>query len=420
MNKKAVYVIFALVLSSLLLSSVTSGLITANVAISISGTIQPIELKNAIIMSGATSLSNIDTTFVASHFRLVICSFDMDPFVLQSLKTLNSNILILGYCNIIVSSPSTSYWSTNWTKISANENWFLHDVNGNRITKTATESEWYLMNISSGWEQFYVSYVNSKLNNTLFNGVFADDAWNQLSDWIRWGLLADASTNATLITSDFSNNTISSWHSSMTNMLQYLENNLISGMKVIINTNEYLSNDYLNVVDGKMTENFVYSTSWELNKYSSVSSWFNPMDYINAMARDSATGKIFFAENGAIIPYNPNSTIIAEVTRNVNYCCAATLLAMNGSNCYFSYNTWWSLDGSEGYYPVMSTRLGSPSDFYYQSQGVYMRDFANGIVLFNPSNNSYNVTLGQNYHLINGTRVSNMVLDPWSGEIILS
>lgn len=417
MNKTVVYLTFTLVLSSLLLSSVTSGLITANVAISISGTIQPMELKNAIIMSGATSLNAADITFVSNHFDLVICSFNMKPNVLQSLKTGNPNILILGYCNAIVSSSPASCWSTDWTLINANEDWFLHTVNGSRITNSGIE-EWYLMDISSGWTQFYSSYVNSKLNNSLFDGVFADDIWNQISDWIRWGLLTDVDSGNTLINSDISSSTISDWHSNMIGMLQYLEDKIISGKKVIINTNEYLTHNYLDVVSGKMIENMIHSNNWELDNFES--SWFNPMDYINSMTRDSATGKILFACNGAIIPYNPNSTTLAEVAQNVNYCYAATLLAMNGSNCHFSYNTWWSLDKSNGYYPIMSTDLGSPSDSYYQNQGVYMRDFAGGIVLFNPSGNSYNVTLGQNYYLTNGTVVSNAVIDPWSGEIFLS
>jgi hypothetical protein len=171
-----------------------------------------------------------------------------------------------------------------------------------------------------------------------------------------------------------------------------------------------------------MDEGFVYAIWWELNDYENLSSWFNPITYINAMARDSATGKIFLAENGAIIPDNLNSTTLAEIAQNVNYCYAATILAMNGANCYFGYNagTYYTYNAGVEYMPNMNTNLGSPSDMYYQSQGVYMRDFTGSIVLFNPSANYYNVTLGQNYYLTNDTIVSSIILSPWSGEILLS
>jgi hypothetical protein len=343
----------------------------------------------------------------------------MSQSTLQSLKTANPNIVILGYCDIIAMLPSYSYWST----VNANENWFLHDVNGNRIIDPSFG--WYLMDInSSGWRQCYTSYINSQLNNSLFDGVFADDCWDQLSLYVGWNLLADAVTQATLTTSDISNSTLSNWHSDMIGMLKYVEGNIISGKKLVVNTYVSLddpasdNHDYINVTDGKMDEGFVHSTEWALTDFES--SWFPPMSYINDMIIDSGTGKIFFSENGGLIPNNPNSTVLAEVTQNVEYCYAATLLGMNGPNCYFSYQFWGSSDDSNGYYPIMSVNLGSPSDSYYQSQSVYMRDFTGGKVLFNPSANSYTVILGENYYLMNGTIVSSIVSGPWSGEILLS
>jgi hypothetical protein len=331
---------------------------------------------------------------------MIDCDFKMAPSVLQSLKTENPNILIFGYCDAIAAHPVNDFWST----VNANEGWFLHDVNGSRIT--STEYGWYLMDISSsGWRQFYSSYVNSQLNGSLFDGVFADDVWNQLS----FGLLSNSS--------DIPNSAISNWHSNMIGMLQYVEGNIVSGKKVIVNTDEYLTHDYLDVVDGKMDEGFAHPSWWELNDYYPID---YTIDYINAMARDSATGKIFVSDNGAIIPDDPNSATLAEVAQNVNYCYAATLLATNGANCYFTYNNWYSNDGSEGYYQIMNTGLGSPSGSYYLNWSVYMRDFTGGKVLFNPSGNSYNVILGKNYYLMNGTIVSSIVLGPYSGEILLS
>lgn len=405
MKKIPICLTVVLALSSLVSLPFSSGLSTSSVNIASSGTIQPVSLnkpvKSALILYQKWSLTNTEIQFVANHFNLVICGFEMSPVVLQSLKTNNPNMLIFGYADIIASSPSCSYWAT----ANSNENWFLHDVNGNRIT--SIDYGWYLMDVGSpGWRQFYSSYANGLLKNSpAVDGVFADDVWNQLYLHISWGKLANSSA--------IPSSAISSWHSNMIGMLQYVEANIVPGKKVIVNTDE-TTHDYLDVVDGKLEEGYVHATWWELN-YFRVRK-----DQIDAMARDSATGKILVSNNGAIVPDNPDSATLAQVAQNVKYCYAATLLATNGTNCYFTYNNWLSNDGSKGHYPIMDTNLGSPSGPYYQSQSVYMRDFTSGKVLFNPSGNSYNVILGRNYYLMNGTIVSSIVLGSWSGEILLS
>jgi hypothetical protein len=97
---------------------------------------------------------------------------------------------------------------------------------------------------------------------------------------------------------------------------------------------------------------------------------------------------------------------------------------MNGGNCYFGYNVGagavYTYNAGTKHMPNTPTNLGDPSGSYYQSQGVYMRDFTNGIVLYNPSHNSYTINLGSNYQLTNGSIVSSIVSGSWSGEILLS
>jgi hypothetical protein len=414
-----VFMMIALV-ASLLLPSLLSASATNSKAVilPLSGTIvQTTNLNNAIVIYGASTLNNTEISYIRTHFKLLICDFFMSPSVLASLKANNTNFMIFGYCNSIGVYTSNSYWST----VNAQNNWFMHDVNGNRITQN--RYGWYLMNPgSSGWQQFYSSYVNSKLNETLFDGVFADDTWNRLVDYISYGSLSDAATNETLSNADISTSVVSDWHSNMISFLQNLEGNIISGKKVIVNTDEYLTNDYLAVVDGKMHEGFAYAPWWPLNYYDILGSMYNPLESINTMARDSATGKIFIAENGVAMPTSLNSATITEIIKNANYCYAATLLGINGTNCYFGYNVgaYYTFNGEADYLPTLVTNLGSPTDSFYQSQGVYMRDFTNGKVLLNLSNNSCQIMLGQNYYLTNGTMVSNVVLGSWSGQILTS
>lgn len=412
-QKKTICLAIVLVLSSLSFLSMPAGLTTVNFNITSSGSISlgSMELNGGVIAYGVTSLSSSDITFVATHFSMLICDFDMDPAVLLGLKTANPELLIFGYSDM----TSTATWQSFWSTINTNEKWFLHDTSGNRIILYGSS---YVMDITSGWKQYYTSYVNSQLNGSLYGGVFIDNVWNQISDYVSNGFLTDAATGAVLTSSNMNSSAVSGWHNNMISDLSYVESNKVAGKLAIINTDEYLTHDYLNIVDGKMDEGWIGHPTWyDLNTFESAS---DAIIHINAMARDSATGKIFVADNGATIPTNPDASTLAQIAQNVEYSYAATLLALNGSNAYFTYNSWQSSDGSKGYYQVMNTTLGSPTGSYYQNQSVYIRDFTGGEALFNPSATSYTVTLGKNYYFTNGTMISSVVLNSWSGEILLS
>ena len=402
MKKTAAYLTFALALGSLIFSSMAQGLGTASVSINFSGTINArtstSELNKVVIIYGTATLDATQIANVAK-FDMLIVSIEMTQSTLASIKSLNPNIMILVYMDSVATTPDMPYWST----VNANEDWFVHDVNGNRVIDIIWGG-WFLMNPASGWRQFYASYASNLLSTPLYDGIFADDVLNQIQYPIWAGVFADATTNAILTSSDFSSSFISNWHSDMLNFLQYVKDNIGSGKKLIINTDEYLTNTYLTLtdVDGKMCEGFA-SRNTEAGQ----------IEYINSMIRDSATGKIFIAST--YVP-TPNSTPTAE------YCYIATLLAINGDNCYFGYNAayYYSYEGGVNHMPDFVINLGSPSGSYYQSQGVYMRNFAGGVVLCNPSNNSYDINLGKNYQLTNGTIVSRIVIGSWSGEILLS
>lgn len=72
--------------------------------------------------------------------------------------------------------------------------------------------------------------------------------------------------------------------------------------------------------------------------------------------------------------------------------------------------------------PEYNAPVGSPTDTYYQSQSVYMRDFTNGLALVNPSaSSSYTVTLSGTHHDLYGNAVGTQVtLPPASGLVLLN
>ena len=261
------------------------------------------------------------------------------------------------------------------------------------------------MNITSGWRQFYVQYANTLLSSPYVDGIFGDDVLNEVRYTIMAGVFSDATSNVVLTTSDFSSTYLNNWKNDVVGFLNYVKNNMSLDKKFIANSEEYDINSYLTQtnIDGKMAEGYASKN--------------DIMASINGLARDSALGN----RNCRNLCFFPVSAPTAS-TPTADYSYVATLLGMNGTNCYFGYNAayYYGYDGGVDYMPVLVTNLGSPSGSYYQNQGVYMRNFTGGIVLFNPSNNSYSINLGNNYQLTNGTKVSNMILGSWSGEILLS
>jgi hypothetical protein len=71
--------------------------------------------------------------------------------------------------------------------------------------------------------------------------------------------------------------------------------------------------------------------------------------------------------------------------------------------------------------PEYAAQIGSPTDAYHQSQGVYMRHFTNGLALVNPSETtSYSVSLTGAYRDLYGHTLSGQVtLPPASGQVLL-
>jgi hypothetical protein len=91
---------------------------------------------------------------------------------------------------------------------------------------------------------------------------------------------------------------------------------------------------------------------------------------------------------------------------------------MNGSEAYIGWDSG-NNNMFERYKSIFDTNIGSATGQYYSSQSMYMRNFTGGKVLFNPSTNTYTVSLGHPYYLLNGTAVSNVTLTGHTGEIAL-
>ena len=372
----------------------TFGSTISNANIPSSGIVQ-FRTQNSITINKAclaySALSDSDTTFIATHFNLVILHPDflaMKPTQAQAIKTKNSTVTVLAYRELYTMAPNYNDWAT----VNAHEDWFLHDSKGNRI-QHATFG-WYLMDPGSvGWRSHFVSNLNSIILNG-YDGLFADDVWNSLRTY-------GYSTSASNIKSA----DISRWHNDVLGMIQYVKANL-GGKLVVLNTDQSGTYDYVAATDGMMIEGFTQAP-WNPSSTHSAFSYLGQQ--IQDLSTISGMNKIIFAVSGV----SDTPTL-----QTVKYCYAMYLLGINGSKAYWGFNDWKSGDGSKGYYSIMDANIGSPTGPYYSSQSIYMRNFTAGKVLFNPTSSSRTVNLGGTYKTTNGSIVTSTTLGAYTGEIL--
>jgi hypothetical protein len=370
----------------------TSGSITITANLTTTGTMNLASYStiNKGIYAYGSSFSDADTTFIANHFNILNVDFGTNG--VANIKAKNPNIQIIGYKDLL--AMHTTY--SDWSVVNSHEDWFIHDASGNRIKNPSWG--WYLMDVgNAGWRAHWISDLNSKLGTT-YDGVFIDDVWNALNGHGMSGITSSQ---------------IARWHSDTLGMLQYIKANIAPGKLVIINTDEWNSNTYVSAVDGEMLEGFTHE-GWTATYSQGGRDPGLIMVMINKLAGDSAAGKIVWSASGSLINSDSN-----EMARMVKYCYASFLLGANGPGAYWGFNTWVSGDGSNGYYSIMDTPIGSATGSYYQSQNVYMRDFTNAKALFNPSAYAYTINLGGTYKTLTGTTLTSITISPYSGEILL-
>jgi len=354
-------------------------------------------VKKGVVVYGKTWLSGYETSFIADHFDYLDTDFVLANSSLQELNTKNPDLVIVGYKCVLSMAQSLD----DWAEVLTHEDWFLHDASGNKIADTTTyDYTNYVMDInSSGWQQHYADYVNSKMAaKPLFNGVFMDNAADSLPAW------AYASWNSTPTAE-----TISQYHANMITCLEHITTDLTPGKILVINTWEHETQDFLDVMDsssGKMAEWFgsLYTGAYTLEEPYTA-------ENLDFLASDSGTGKInwwlsYTYEDNPVYPDNVQ----------FDYC--AFLLALNGSKTLFSANAWQSSDYSHGYYSIMDTDIGTSSTNYYIADSVYQRNFTKGKVLLNPDSASHFVDLGGEYSYPNGTIITNMTMQGYTGEIL--
>jgi hypothetical protein len=244
-----------------------------------------------------------------AKFDLIQTEFFVSQSSLLAIKQLNPSAVIIGYKDVIGMASGLD----DWMEVNQQEDWFLHYTNGERIQ---TLDGHYAMNVGNpGWRQHYADYCNQKFLAG-FDGVFADDVWNQF-----WKDLPNVRFKTPELIPDLPN-----WHQDMLGFITYVKSRIGSKL-LIVNTPN--NSDYVSAADGKVAEQFPFMKGTFVE--------------INASSIISSSGKYYIAWG--------KGSQLSEML----YCLSGFLLGASGPKAYFCWNN--IIDQSTGYYP----ELVSPS-----------------------------------------------------------
>ena len=344
-----------------------------------------------------------------SKFDLIDTGHQQAEYVVE-LKKVKPEIIVLFYKDLIgVDSPETAPWNKEeWDFIDQHEEWFLHDIDGNRIRMK--EYRWYLMNPSNNeWRNYFAGRVKDVLDNSEFDGVFLDDCWGTMpisppTSW-NWFTVPDDKIPKYIE---------ENWNDWIIGMLKVVKNK-IGNKLLVINCNRNPS-VYIDYVDGRLDEGFVHGPWQSAIQFHSLNEWKEDVD---SLYEWEIRDKYFLA----------NAGIDKEATKEdrqkfMMFCLSSYLLGANGPKSMFGFSpeSYSYKYGLEWYHPEYDrvTELGAPTGKYYLDleSSIYVRDFKNGKVLVNPSTTTHTITLDQNYKTLDGKEVSSITLNDHSGVIL--
>jgi len=318
--------------------------------------------------------------FVATHYAGTqkMLKAENDRYV-----AVNASWLLLHY-RLGSSSGPVQYihndaWSSDWTDVTAHEDWFMHNMNSARHHDPT--SDWDINDISNaGFRDYWVTSVIADMRATGALGVFADSYEAGISGYgvTDPDTRFDATNPANPAYWPPSGDT---WIQQKHEWAAYIEQAFAATPEHFLfvpNIGAMITGwadvDYSNI-DGAMLEGFAYMEA--------------PSDWVLGMNRAmklTAAGKFIILQS---YPGGTGQQYVDERDFLVG-----TYLLLKGAHTYLN------LAGSGVYwFPEYDLDFGAPKAALpadvsaYQMNGVYERDFEKGLVLVNPSTASVTVTL---------------------------
>jgi hypothetical protein len=327
---------------------------------------------------------------------------------IPALKAANPNIKVLVYKNL----PSTSSNATTngidnallpagvgYASANANHpDWFLLDTNGQRIQWSDYPGNWQMDPGSAGYQNQWLANVRGELQRNGWDGVMLDDTTTGENELWHIGsrVMAKYPTAASYTAAT---------RSFLANVCPALRSAGFIALPNIGSTTPAIWSDWVTLCSGAVQE---YWTKWGYNNDQQFTGadWDNRQQFLSLTEQ---ANRIFLG-----VTYAPMSDV-----RSMRYARASFLLDWDGGPSALAFSP--NPDGQDPYSAEWAINVGQPRGARYKVGNAWRRDYESGTVLVDPSPTAaQTVSLGGDYLMPDGTRVSSVTLQPVSGLVLRS
>jgi len=357
-----------------------------------------IRTANYFLLAG-TTLDDQETLEALSEYDLLILPAEAQVWNRSfsgDIRALNEDIILLAYV------PTVS-WNSVWSDDLHEELWdrieddhWLRTTNGKRVSIwPGTEA----LDLTGAWNDTLAEYVSEEILNTSYwDGVFYDE----VNDSISWlGDLELARSNG---------NVDHSWVEAYTDLFKNTRAQVGANKIIISNGSSY--SGHAPYINGRMFESF--PTPWEGDgTWESVMERYLTLEktvgYDPVLILDADTGNTGNQEDYAHMRFGLTSMLLGDGYYGFDF----------GTN---SHAQIWRYDEYDAF---IGEAKGDPSE---ETSGVWERDFTNGKVVVNPTNETITHRLDGEYEKLhgdqdpgvnNGSFISRVTLQSNDGIVLL-
>jgi len=333
----------------------------------------------------------------AKEFRIIVARPTQYRSYVPDMRAANPSLTLLAYLQGLAAA------SSNYPKA-----YYAHDRAGRRIKLR----NWnlYLMEPSNpGWRHVVVDQCKSLVASSGYNGCFLDQLGvAPLRISYVTSIPASPATGTTYTQGEWLNATggLGSAVNTAIAPKPVFGNGLVDGSAYYDSSGP--SSAILKGLWGAMSELWLRGPTNPIDSYPTATDWKKCVD----MVRDAASrGKTVLTMTKVW-----RTATAAQIQAWHRFALGSFLLGYTPGKSLFEFRSSQLQVYDD---PLWNIELGNPQGAYTQATGgAYMRVFAKGKVLVNPSTSSVQIALGKTMKTYDGRLVSSVVLKPHTAEFL--
>jgi hypothetical protein len=360
----------------------------------------------AIKIDNLSPLTDEQLKNLAKYDLLITYGTSYNKAAIQKLRTYNPAMKIFGYRNVAFIDNR----SADITLARAN-GWVLKDTAGNEVY----EKNYPFLKLVDVGNASYREWVAERIHYLMtelvsLDGVFGDNTHSLINQNIFSARPINPRTGALYTDQEWRDDTLALVKKVKEKFDKlYIANGagLFCGAgSTGFWQNQGLAEVLLSAVDGVLLEGFI---RWENEPWRSTTNWKKDVDFLKFV---NEKGKIAIAWTIC------SGTLPSGATQNqiAMYGYATYLLAASGDKSYFRAKGY-----DDEFYNIARISVGFPLEEYHVrgDAPVYEREFSKALILVNPTDNSFTLSLNGNYESIEGQPVSSVILPAKSGLFLI-